>query len=246
MKTKSEHLSASKTNTKSNERHAERGNALIYVLVAIVLFGALSFTLSNQTDTNEAGVMSDEMAELYATQMISYSAQVKSAIDQMEFTAASSIGQFDFTDPSDAGFNTGTLIHKVYHPQGGGITQAVLPPAAIAQTATDPVAGWYMGRFNHIEWTATTGQEVILVAYQIDPTVCGKINEKINGSSAIPASTAELRNILIDDALTAHTGTNVDLTTDAPGDICPDCHNVGSLCIQNSGQYAFYTVIADQ
>ncbi len=244
MKTKSEHI------------HPQSGNALIYVLIAIALFGALSFTLGRQTDTNEAGTLSDEMAELYATQLISYSSQVKSAIDQMLYTAASDVSDLDFIAPTDLTFDTGTLIHKVYHPQGGGITPGTLPEKAITQVTADPTPGWYLGRFDNVDWTplasGNTGgtggaeapwEDVILVAYQINEKVCGLINQKINGSTAIPTATVALRNILIDDAL--HSGTNVELTTQ-PAEICPDCNNLGSLCIQEGGIYGFYTVIADQ
>ena len=238
------------------DRVQERGNALIYVLIAIALFAALSFTLSRQTDTSEAGTLSQEKAELYATQLISYAAQARSAIDQMLFTAASDIDQLDFTAPTDAGFDTGTLIHKVYHPQGGGLLPGKIPTEAITQVTNDPEPGWYLGRFNNVEWTAlaqgnTAGpggaeapwEEVILIAYQINETVCGLINKKINGSTAIPTMTSSIRNTLIDDSL--HGGTNVELTTDAP-DICPDCANIGSLCVQEGGIYGFYTLLADQ
>ncbi len=218
----------------------------MYVLIAIALFGALSFTLARQTDSTEAGVLNAERAELYATQLITYAAQVRSAIEQMQFTAATSVNELDFTAPTDAAFDTGTLIHKVYHPQGGGITPGKLPAEVVSQSAADPVAGWYLGRFTHVEWTATAGEDVILTAYQIHPTVCGMINEKINGSMTIPSTTTALRNILIDDAITANTGTNVPFTTVLPASICPDCQNMGSLCVQNGGQYAFYTIIADQ
>ena len=51
METKCEHLNRKTVGKK--HRKAEQGNALIYVLIAIVLFAALSFTLSNQTDTSE-------------------------------------------------------------------------------------------------------------------------------------------------------------------------------------------------
>ncbi|MCB1720550.1 MAG: hypothetical protein H6860_03830 [Rhodospirillales bacterium] len=225
------------------DRVQERGNALIYVLIAIALFAALSFTLSRQTDTSEAGTLSQEKAELYATQLISYAAQARSAIDQMLFTAASDIDQLDFTAPTDAGFDTGTLIHKVYHPQGGGLLPGKIPTEAITQITNDPEPGWYLGRFNNIEWTASAAEEVVLIAYQINETVCGLINKKINGSTAIPTMTTSIRNTLIDDSL--HGGTNVELTTDAP-DICPDCKNIGSLCVQEGGIYGFYTILADQ
>jgi len=248
MKTKSEQKT-------SFNRH-ERGNALIYVLIAIALFAALGFTLSRQTDTSEIGSLDDEKAELYATQVISYAAQARQVIDQMVFTAATDASEIDFTTPNDVTFDTGTLIHKIYHPQGGGLNPGTLPPQAISEVTTDPDPGWYLGRFNNVDWTplaagntAAAGgleapfEEVILTAFQISEQVCGLINEKINGSTAIPTSTASLRTILIDESL--HSGTNVEFTT-GTGNICPACENQGSLCIQEGGIYAFYTILADQ
>lgn len=243
MKTKREHIFAYNPHRQAGRR-GERGNALIYVLIAIILFAALGFTLSRTTDTSEVGTLDNEKAELYATQIISYAGQAKSAVDQMLFTASTSINQLDFTQPTDVTFETAPLIHKVYHPQGGGLNPGTLPEAAVAQVTSDPVPGWYMGRFNNIEWTASAADDVVLVAYQISKRVCELINEKITGSTTIPAlNGASIRNVLIDDTL--HGGTNIELTTDA-GDICPACENMGSMCVQDGGIYAFYTVIEDQ
>lgn len=230
---------------RNDRRNGERGNALIYVLIAIALFAALSITLSRQTDTSETGTLSGERAELAASRLISYSAQARSAIDQMLFTAASDIDDLDFTTPNEAGFDTGTLTHKVYHPQGGGLLQGTLPPEVVAQVTTDPTPGWYLGRFNTVEWTdsGAARDDVILVAYQISELICGLINEKINGSTAVPTMTDSIRNVMIDELL--HGGTNVELTTDA-GDICPECENLGSLCVQEGGIFGFYTILADQ
>jgi len=239
MKTKRERIFMDR----AHNRTAERGNALIYVLIAIALFAALGFTLSRQTDTSEAGTLSEEKAELYATQLISYSAQAKSALDQMLFTAASDIGDLDFTVPTDVTFDTGTLIHKIYHPQGGGLLPGKIPTEAITQVTNDPEPSWYLGRFNNVEWTASAAEEVVLIAYQINEAVCGLINKKINGSTAIPSMTTSIRNTLIDETL--HTGANVELTTDA-ADICPACENMGSLCVQEGGIFGFYTLLADQ
>jgi len=240
MKTKREQIFC-----KTEERKSEAGNGLIYVLIAIALFAALSFTLGRQTDTSEAGSLSDEKAELYATQLISYAAQAKSAVDQMMFTSSTSIDELDFTQPTDATFDTAPLIHKVYHPQGGGLVPGRLPAEAIQQIDTNPPAGWYLGRFNNVEWTATSDQDVILVAYQIDQKICELINEKINGSSVIPFLTTNMNVPLIDDSL--YSGSNVELTTGV-GDVCPACNNMGSLCVSNStvNAFSFYTILADQ
>ncbi len=233
-----------KNSQKENRR--ERGNALIYVLIAIVLFAALSLTLGRQTDTGEASTLSDEKAELYATQIMSYAAQAKSAVDQMLFSNAS-IANLDFTLPTEAGFNTAPDLNKVYHPDGGGLNPGRLADEVIAQTTADPAAGWYMGRFNNIEWTATSGTDVILIAWQINKKVCEKINLKITGSATIATLTDSIAETMIDDAF--HTGVNVDLTTDPTGaPVCAACHKRAALCVedQGGGRYGFYTVIADR
>ena len=237
------------TKTEHTNYHGEAGNALIYVLIAIVLFAALSMTLTRQTDTNEAGTLSDDRAELYATQLISYSAQAKSAVDQMLFMGAA-IDDLDFMDPSDEDFSEGTqadIIKRVFHPEGGGLIKGRIPAEAVNQSTSDPEPGWYIGQFNNVEWTASEDDDVILVAYQIKQEVCAKINEKITGTTTIPTLGDSIKETMIDDTL--YTGSNVDLTTDPSGSpICGDCDEMGSLCVENQAQdaYGFYTVIADQ
>ena len=238
-------------NTVHKPRQTQRGSALIYILIAVALFAALGFALSRQTDTSEAGILSEERAELYATQITTYAAQARSAVDQMLFTGATLIEDsapapnrsIDFTDPSDGTFEDDPVIHKLFHPQGGGLILGTLAPEVINEVTSDPDPGWYIGRFNNVDWTDSTDDDVILTAYQITEQICGKLNEDIIGDSTIPTSTEALRNILIDDAF--HGGTNVELTTGS-GEICPDCENLGSLCIQEGGIYAFYTIVADQ
>lgn len=245
MKTKREHIFA-QNKPQFKSRKAERGNALIYVLIAIALFAALSFTLSRQTDSNEASVLSDEKAELYATQLISYAAQAKSAVDQMLFSGAS-IDDLDFTLPSEPGFDTGQVIYKVYHPQGGGLTPGILPEEVINEVNSNPEAGWYMGRFNNFEWTESTDQEIVLTAYQIDQKVCALINQKINGTQNIPIM-PDVRAHLIASGFIPFA--NSDLRTNPTGSPeCLDCHNISSLCVINAtlaDRYSFYTIIADQ
>lgn len=230
------------------EMKQERGNALVYVLIAICLFAALSFVLGKQTDTSEGSAISEDKAELYATQLISYSAQAKSAVDQMVFSGTK-LDNLDFTLPTESGFNTAppALTNKVFHPDGGGLSPGRLPAEAVAQNSTDPTAGWYIGRFNNVEWTKTAGTDVVLVAYQINKKVCEKINEKAVGSDAIPVMGDSIKETMINDAF--HTGVNTDLTTDPTGSpVCADCHKRASICVedQGGGRYAFFTVLEDR
>lgn len=240
-----------KTNReRSPYKDTQSGNALIYVLIAIALFAALSFTLARQGDDGEASDMNDSRAELYATDIISYAAQAKAAVDQMLFTGTQ-INELDFMPPTAAGFNAGTQIQKtrrVYHPEGGGLNPGNLPAETTTSAISDPPAGWYMGRFNNVEWTNSNAEDVILVAFQIKQKVCENINMKIKGSAAIPVLTDFIKEVMIDDTLYG-SGTNTDLSTDPTGSpICATCHKIASLCVQDQGldAYAFYTVIADQ
>lgn len=239
MKTKDEHFINS-----SSTPLCERGNALVYVLIAIVLFSALSFTLSRQSGTDEASDLDRQKAKFYATQMIGYATQTKSAIDQLLFMGTE-VADLDFTLPSDPTFNTAPHLDKVFHPEGGGLNLATLSSAAIDQNITDPVAGWYLGRFNNVDWTPTAGDDVILIAYQIRREICQQINFAITGSIVIPTMGDSIKEVMIDDSL--YTGTNTELTTDT-GEICPECRNVSNLCVENQAQdaYGFYTVISDR
>jgi hypothetical protein len=236
---------------KTNHEHfypkSQRGNAMVYVLIAIVLFAALSMTLGRQTDTGEAAGLPEAKAEMYATQLIAYATAAKSSIEQMTFSGAK-LDDLDFTLPSQAGFNNAPTSRKVYHPNGGGLNANPLPKEAIKQNLSDPVAGWYLGRFNNVEWTKTTAPEVVLVAYQINKKVCEEINKTATGSDVIPQLTDSIRETMIDDSFYTG-GSNVDLTTDPAGSpICAACHNRSQICVedQTPGTYAFYSVLIPQ
>ncbi|GJL85752.1 MAG: hypothetical protein DHS20C02_15270 [Micavibrio sp.] len=204
--------------------------------------------MGRQTDNGEVSTISNQKAELYATQLISYAAQAKQIIDQMGFTNTD-IDDLDFVLPGDTvPFNAAPHIDKVYHPEGGGLMQGKIPAEIMTTGVAAPPSGWYLGRFNNVEWTTTANMDVILIAYQINQQVCEKINEKINGSTAIPTMTDSIKETMIDDATVGYgAGANTDLTTDG-GDICPACDKMTTLCVENQAQtaYGFYTILADQ
>lgn len=226
---------------------SQRGNAMIYVLVAIVLFAALSLTLGRQSGDSQTEDLDEGKAQMYAAQIIGYATAAKSAVDQMLFSGTK-INDLDFTLPSQGGFNAGDTTKKVYHPDGGGLNPGKLPEGTTTSGVADPVAGWYMGRFNNVQWTKTSAQDVMLVAFQIKKPICEQINKKITGTTDIPKMTDTIRETMIDDSFYAG-ATNEDLTTDpASSPICGDCDKRASLCVEDSagGTYAFYTVLEDQ
>lgn len=217
----------------------EAGNALIYVLVAIALFAALTFTIGKQTDSNESSNLNNSRSGLYAAQLIAYAAQAKSAIDQMTFSGLN-IDDLDFSLPGTAGFTGGVAdFRKVYHPQGGGLIARPLPPETVNQTTATPPANWYLGMFNNTEWTKTTTNDVMLAAFQISQGVCEEINSVIIGNTTIPVVTGSLDDFFVD--VVYHSGSNSDL------DIadCAGCDDNLSMCVSNAAgsRFVFYNII---
>jgi len=208
---------------------AERGNALIYVLIAIALFAALSFTVGRQTGNNqEAGTLRPEEIELAASRVLSYAAQAEASVDQMMYTNTT-IDELDFVLPDEADFDTEPVVDKVYHPGGGGLVPGSLDPKVIAQVSLTPPAGWYLGRFNSMEWTESTATDVILTAHQIHQDICADINLKLTGNAAIPAiNGGSLPEFLIDARF--HSGSNSDFEISD----CASCEDFNALCVSDT------------
>ncbi len=210
----------------------ERGNAMIYVLVALALFGFLTMTLSRSGDQADGQDISDEQAEFYAQELMQYAASAQQAVDMM-IISGTNIDELDFVTPDDAAFNTPPHIHKVFHPQGGGLNYKAKFNKNI-ETETD--GGWYARPGKNVEWTTSTNNDVTLTAWRIKREVCERINQKIIRSSTIPQMTTGHHDVFV---------TMVD-TLDTTS--CPDCEGKTSLCTLNSAgtHYAYYNIIAAQ
>lgn len=221
----------------------EAGNAMIYVLIAIVLFAALSLIVARQGDNNETGALDSERSEIAATQIIQTSMQLKQGVDQMLYSG-SEPDELDFITPDDAAFNTAPNVHKVFHPAGGGLILQPIPAQAMAQVSADPPARWYIGRFFNVDWTNTTDEEVIMVAHQISLPVCRAINQRLLGNPAPLVTTENPRNLLIDGSI--HGGTNPASWTVLA---CPACEDKLAACIEGPSEVpgedirSFYNII---
>ena len=233
--------------TQSFQAH-QSGNAMIYVLIVVALFAALTFVLSRQTDTSEAATLPAERASILASDILNTPFTYKQGLDMAQLSG-STANDLNFVLPTEAGFNdplTANNIHKVYHPQGAGISPATLSTEAIGQGASPPDAGWYLGRFNNFEWsinTAADKQEVILTAYNIRREVCEIINKRLISDATIPTVSSP-RNFFVDDLYFGGSG-NDDLEIAD----CPACEGHLQLCIsdgQNPTTYLYYNIMVNQ
>lgn len=217
------------------------GNVMIYILIALALIGGLTMAISQQNNSASGQNLDKEKLTALTTKTVAYVGSAKSVVDQM-MMSGTRINSLDFTRPSGASFDTAPYHNKIFHPSGGGLTYQTPDTITFHEVSTTPPAGWYFGYFNNVEWTPTTANDVLLVAYQIGRPLCEEINKKITGSTAIPVLPGNMSSRLLGTANGGSANSDLDVAS------CPACNGYPSLCIANSGStsYAYYNIIVGQ
>lgn len=213
---------------------------MIYILLALALLAGLTMVLGKQSD-NASQDLSAEKAELITTKTVAYAGSVKGIIDQM-MMSGSNINNLNYVTPNQSSFDLGSNINKVFHPSGGGLGYEASNPELFVTNGTTPVPGWYLGRFNNVEWTKTASNDIVLAAYDINIDVCKAINKKITGSTVIPMALGPSAGFLVD---TIHGGPPNQPLTVAK---CAACEGHPSLCVAGDGnqRYTYYSIISGQ
>lgn len=161
-------------------RKDNKGSAVFYVFLAIVLFAALGFAIS-KSGRAPAIDYSEQEAEIEFQDFISYANTLEQAVQGL-LAQGVTVAQLDFTAPGAGGFSTGPYNKKIFHPQGGGVeyrTQTVGGYAPYAYNKGSALA--HLGTP-----LANGGAEVMFVA-QVTLDMCRKLNKRLYGSNAIPA-----------------------------------------------------------
>ncbi len=233
----------------NSEKHAhsaipktQRGNALIYILLALALLGALTMMMARTDDASDN--LDYEKTELLTTRMTAYAGGAKNVIDQMIMSGAN-INNLNFSAPNSASFDAaGTNMYKVYHPDGGGLAYELPDPNLFTGTSAVPPPGWYMGRFNNVQWTPTASNDIVMAAFGISQSVCANINKKTTGATSIPAlaGTGNPATYFVN---TTITGVANAAFTNA---VCAACEGYPSLCVSSSGgtYFTYYSIISGQ
>lgn len=224
----------------SDNIRAQSGNAMVYILIALALFGLLTAILARQTAQTDSHTLTDEMAQFESAQILSFAQSAQSVVNQM-IMSGTSVSDLRFDLPNSASYDLPPSRLQVFHPQGGGLIRKEANPTIFTGTDTNPPPGYYAGRFNNFQWTRTGAHDVVLSAYQISRQVCEAINQKITGSKTIPVTTAgSLANLMVDDFV--HTGTNEEFST---ADCATGCEGYPMLCVSNAAgtTFGFYAIL---
>lgn len=229
-----------------NDRRSESGNVLFLILIAVALFAALSYAVTQSTRSG-GGDASKETNLVNAAGITQYPASVKTAITRMVISSS--------IDPDDLLFDTpstfGTLLtadqpNAVFYPAGGGATY-VEAPASVMQTNAAGV--WHFNGENQVEnigtYNATldaTNADLIAFLPNVKKAVCDSIHAKL-GLSVVPADITNSAALDI-----ASDMDKADPNIDAGGGTIDATALVGQPqgCFIQSGNYVYYHVVAER
>lgn len=150
-----------------SSRHAERGNALWFILIAIVLIGLLTAVLS-RSGSNVDQTGSVEQQRIKISQMMHYVKGLETAIQTMKMTGISE-NDLSFTDDGTDNTNCSISACMVFHVEGGGITEQA-PPSGIG------ASNWKYVATNDVLNVGTDAADLILVLEDVNDTYCTQIN----------------------------------------------------------------------
>ncbi len=160
-------------------RDAERGNVLFLILIAVALFAALSYAVT-QSSRSGGGASDGEANLVNSAQITQYPASVRTAIVRM-IIGGTDVTQLNFDPPSafneaPAASNCSTLPGScVFHPTGGGAT-LVTAPAAV--TASGVQVDWVFTSEYGIENIGTSANDIIAMFPGVATSVCTRLNQE--------------------------------------------------------------------
>lgn len=178
------------TNT-NNKRGTESGNVLFLILIAVALFAALSYAVTQST--RGGGNADDETSLISSATLTQYPASLKTSILRMSISSGVADQQLEFNPPSTLGSCTVSEANCLFSSLGGGASYQQANSDVV--TGSAPVA-WVFNSNNSIEdigsdGVAATNAETIAFLPGVTNGICTKINQElgITTGTAIPDET---------------------------------------------------------
>lgn len=156
---------------------SQSGNALILILVAVALCGAVVFALTKYSANvnRDDDLIVDNRA---ADQVLDYSKSIAKAVVRMRMDGVAA-EELLFDAPSDPAYKK-HVKHQIFHPKGGHITWQDPSDGAVEE---GNVPEW---EFIKDPNPAPPFYGAIAVLHGIKRSACAAINQRINGSVKIP------------------------------------------------------------
>lgn len=214
-------------------REGEKGNVLFLILIAVALFAALSYAVTQSTRSG-GGSTEREQSILSGASMTQHPTSLRTAIIRMILSGVD-VANLEFNEP--ANFADLTAEEQgVFHPNGGG---AVFQSAPADLMATTSQGDWfYNANFDipNIGQNGVGGNDIIAFLPNITQSICRQINVEFAVDLANCTTTVNG----IPDLETTLTESNIkinnDNTTTFPSADQEDLQGAGAGCAAFTGE----------
>ncbi len=219
---------------------AASGNALFLILIAVALFAALSYAVTQSG--RGGGSVDREQALIAASQVTQYAAGLRTTVTRMGITGTN-VNQTGA--PPTAGLDFGTdsaASDQIFDSAGGGAIEQTPPNGASTSAnytylpAPNGANGWFI-----MDIGTNAGREVMVVLDALSQTVCTEINRGLGLSTTIQQ---EAVNVNLTTAAAGPAAATVQTTTFAAetGEpfACVDNDSAGTF------DYTYYHALAEQ
>lgn len=157
-----------------------RGNAFIIILVAVVLFAALSFSVSRTMRSGSVSGTSSQSTSLIVSDLLDYANALENAVDRVRRNGCSE-GDISFENGIAAGYEPAVSVAdncKIFNPAGGGVNYR-RPPENAASTAEWIFAANRVGTADSATNMGSGEQELVLLLEGAGKNVCDAINTRV-------------------------------------------------------------------
>ena len=171
---------------KALKQKAQQGNVLFLILIAVALFAALSYAV---TQSSRGGSDASKETDLInSAQITQYPTQVRTAVLRMMIQGVSST-QLLFNKPAHLDDISDTPTYGVFHPSGGEAVYQDAPAIFMDPDGPNATGEWFFNGNFSIGDIGTSDTEVIAFLPGITEAVCNKLNSELEVASTASAET---------------------------------------------------------
>ncbi len=168
-----------------NKRLSEKGNVLFLILIAVMLFGALSFAVSQMLRGGPTDI-GKETGALRAGEVVEYARKLREAVQGMRISNDCSDTEISFENSVVAGYTNlnapGDNSCHVFDPDGGAMTWV-----APAPNVNDGSPWLFTGVVEVKQVGDDTSEELMVMLPGLTQSTCEAVNERLDlGLSTIP------------------------------------------------------------
>lgn len=167
-----------------------RGNVLFLILLAVALFAALSYAVT-QSSRSGGNDISKENIRLAFAEVQQFETSIISAIQRLRLSNGCTLNQISFDNDVQSYLNSNAPDDNschIFHPSGGNIAYRDPPEVIFPDAAADFWRTTYS--FNgdvHLENVGTTNSELVMGFELRSQEICDTINDTLHNDTSIPS-----------------------------------------------------------